>query len=274
MGRAGPDPAGLHLVEHEHPVSGYRRAAARCGHRAGDRRRLCRTCSRRRARPGIVADARDRPDVLLVVPVALAGADVRPAPAGPPAGAGRQAGSGPDLRRAGRAHPASPREPVAIRRPVRRSAWRSLALGGAATAVAVCVGVALLVVVPTPVGRGAPATPLTLTAAPSPRARTSTPTTRRCSTRSRRCRPRSRPRPTSKPSRRTSTRRLPTRQPKTTPFVSTAACAHLGKSSSLSARPAIPPRRRRSPWSATRMPRCGIRRSSRSPSSGAGGWRS
>ncbi|EUA22501.1 hypothetical protein I552_6992 [Mycobacterium xenopi 3993] len=38
--------------------------------------------------------------------------------------------------------------------PVRRSAGRSLALGGAATAVAVCAGVLLLIVVPVPVGRG------------------------------------------------------------------------------------------------------------------------
>jgi hypothetical protein len=58
--------------------------------------------------------------------------------------------------------------PLRLAAPLRRSAWGSLALGGAATAVAVCVGVALLVVVPTPVGRGAPAAPLTITAAPPP----------------------------------------------------------------------------------------------------------
>jgi len=51
---------------------------------------------------------------------------------------------------------------------VRRSATRSLALGGAATAVAVCAGVALLVWVPTPVGRGAPAAAPTITATPPP----------------------------------------------------------------------------------------------------------
>lgn len=51
---------------------------------------------------------------------------------------------------------------------VRRSAARSLALGGAATAVAVCVGVALLVLVPTPVGRGPAAPALRLTAGPPP----------------------------------------------------------------------------------------------------------
>ena len=38
--------------------------------------------------------------------------------------------------------------PFRFAAPVRRSAARSLALGGAATAVAVCVGVALLVLVP------------------------------------------------------------------------------------------------------------------------------
>jgi len=57
--------------------------------------------------------------------------------------------------------------PLRFAAPIRRSAWRSLALGGAATAIAVCVGVALLAWVPTPVGRGAPAAALTLTA-PSP----------------------------------------------------------------------------------------------------------
>lgn len=51
---------------------------------------------------------------------------------------------------------------------VRRSAGRSLAIGGAATAVAVCVGVALLVFVPTPVGRGPAAPALRVTAVPPP----------------------------------------------------------------------------------------------------------
>ena len=141
--------------------------AARRG--AGDRRRLCRTCAGMRPRAGIVADAGDRPDLLLVVSVALAGAGARTGIAGPPAGAGRQAGSGAALRRAGGAHPAFHREPVAVRRSACAALpWRSLALGGAATAVAVCVGVALLVVVPTPVGRGPPAAALTITAAPPP----------------------------------------------------------------------------------------------------------
>ena len=92
-----------------------------------------------------------------------------PVIAGPPAGAGRQDGRGPGLCRAGVAHPAFHREPAAIRRPrAPISPWRSLALGGAATAVAVCVGVVLLVVVPNPVGRGPAAKPLTITAAPVP----------------------------------------------------------------------------------------------------------
>ncbi len=50
----------------------------------------------------------------------------------------------------------------------RRSAARSLALGGFATAVAVCVGVALLIVVPTPIGHGPAAPTLRLTAGPPP----------------------------------------------------------------------------------------------------------
>jgi len=56
--------------------------------------------------------------------------------------------------------------PLRFAAPIRRSAERSLGLGGAVTAVAVCVGAMLLVVVPSPVGRGAPAEPLTITAAP------------------------------------------------------------------------------------------------------------
>ncbi|WP_236147706.1 acyltransferase family protein [Mycolicibacterium sp. CH28] len=52
---------------------------------------------------------------------------------------------------------------------IRDSPWRSLTLGGVATAVAVCAGLALLNVVPTPVGRGAPAAPPHFTAtAPLP----------------------------------------------------------------------------------------------------------
>ena len=51
---------------------------------------------------------------------------------------------------------------------VRRSAGRSLAVGGVATAIAVGTGMALLVVVPTPVGHGTPAASPTFTAAPVP----------------------------------------------------------------------------------------------------------
>ena len=57
--------------------------------------------------------------------------------------------------------------PLRFATKIRNSSWRSLALGGAATAVAVCVGVALLKVVPIPIGHGAPATPVTITAAPT-----------------------------------------------------------------------------------------------------------
>ncbi|MDY6811430.1 MAG: SGNH hydrolase domain-containing protein [Actinomycetota bacterium] len=51
---------------------------------------------------------------------------------------------------------------------IRNSAWRSLGMGGLATAVAVSVGMAMLVVVPTPVGRGVPAPELTVAALPTP----------------------------------------------------------------------------------------------------------
>jgi len=57
--------------------------------------------------------------------------------------------------------------PLRFATKIRNSSWRSLALGGAATAVAVCAGVALLKVVPIPIGHGAPATPVTITAAPT-----------------------------------------------------------------------------------------------------------
>ena len=58
--------------------------------------------------------------------------------------------------------------PLRFAASVRRSAARSLALGGVATAVAVCVGVALLVLMPTPVGRGPAAPALTVSAGPPP----------------------------------------------------------------------------------------------------------
>ena len=56
--------------------------------------------------------------------------------------------------------------PLRFSAPVRRSAGRSLALGGAATAIAVCVGAALQV--PDPVGPGPAAPALTVTATPPP----------------------------------------------------------------------------------------------------------
>ncbi|MGH3968171.1 MAG: acyltransferase family protein, partial [Mycobacterium sp.] len=59
-------------------------------------------------------------------------------------------------------------DPFRFAASVRRSAARSLALGGTATAVAVCVGVVLLVMVPVPVGRGPAAPALAVTAATSP----------------------------------------------------------------------------------------------------------
>lgn len=57
--------------------------------------------------------------------------------------------------------------PVRFAGPVRRSALRSLAIGGAVTAVTVGMCVALLAVVAVPVGRGAPVAPLAITAAPA-----------------------------------------------------------------------------------------------------------
>lgn len=58
--------------------------------------------------------------------------------------------------------------PARFAAPLRRSAARSLALGGAATAVAVSVGVLLLMVVPVPVGHGVAAAAPKVTAAPPP----------------------------------------------------------------------------------------------------------
>jgi peptidoglycan/LPS O-acetylase OafA/YrhL len=58
--------------------------------------------------------------------------------------------------------------PLRSAAPLRGSANRSLALGGAATALAACVGVALWASVPSPVGRGAPAAALSITPPPTP----------------------------------------------------------------------------------------------------------
>ena len=167
------------------------------GRGAGDRRRLRRTCSRIRPRAGVVTDAGDRPGVLLVVSVALARAAARTALAGPPAGAGRQAGGRRCLRRAGGAHPASHRKPVAIRlcsAPVSgpqscagRCRHRGSGVCGSGAA-----GVGAHPGRPRRTGRAADRHGDCL----PPRATTSTLTTRRCSTRSPRCRGRSRPPPT------------------------------------------------------------------------------
>ena len=148
--------------------------------------------------------------------------------------------------------------PLRFAAPIRRSALGSLALGGAATAVAVCVGVALLVWVPIPVGRGAPAAPLTITAAPPPTgsnidaydaavqhafAQVQAAVAASADLKA-----------------------VPSNLD---PPLADAAAEYkadvpqrlpaqsFAKSDSLSARRAIPPRRRRWPWSATRMPRCG-----------------
>ena len=62
----------------DHALSGYRRAVAGAGRRAGDRRGLCHACPGMRPHAGVAADAGDRPGVLLVVSVALAGAVLAP----------------------------------------------------------------------------------------------------------------------------------------------------------------------------------------------------
>jgi peptidoglycan/LPS O-acetylase OafA/YrhL len=56
--------------------------------------------------------------------------------------------------------------PLRYAAPIRDSAWRSLSLGGVATAMAVVVGLALYA--PDPIGPGAPAATLTVTADPLP----------------------------------------------------------------------------------------------------------
>ena len=56
--------------------------------------------------------------------------------------------------------------PLRYAAPIRGSAWRSLGLGGVATAMAVVVGLALYA--PDPIGPGAPAAALTVTAEPLP----------------------------------------------------------------------------------------------------------
>ena len=82
---------------------------------AGDRRRLRHTFAGLRAVPEHVADARDRPHLLLLVFVALAGVGARTSITGSPAGTGRTDHRGPAGRRAGVADPALSRKPAALR---------------------------------------------------------------------------------------------------------------------------------------------------------------
>jgi peptidoglycan/LPS O-acetylase OafA/YrhL len=57
--------------------------------------------------------------------------------------------------------------PIRFAAPVRRSALRSLVVGGVATALAVCVAVGLLMSIPSPVGQGTPVKALTVTVPPT-----------------------------------------------------------------------------------------------------------
>ena len=146
MGRFDIDPADLQPVRHDDALSGYRRAAACARHGTGDRRGLRRAFPGSRSRADIAADAGGRAGVVFVVSVALAGAGARSAIVGPPAGTGRKTGNGSHFRRVGRIHMRFIENPLRFAPSVSRSAARSLALGGAATAVAACVGMVLLVV--------------------------------------------------------------------------------------------------------------------------------
>ena len=221
---------------------------------------------------GAATDARHRPHLLLVVPVALAGADPRPVVLGHPLGLPARMTAA--LLSAGLAWLTLRylENPLRFAPTIRNSPWRSLGLGAAATAIAVCVGVGLLNVVPTPVGHGTPATPVTFTAAPVPagsgiaaydtavqqafaQVQAAVAASADLNTVPSNLNP-----------------ALAAPGPKKTPCCSTAACASLSKAASRNARWAIPPRQRRWRWSATRTPRCGLRRSSRSPTSGIGGW--
>ena len=144
-----------------------------------------------RPHAGSAADAGDRPGVLLVVPVALAGAGARSAVAGHPLGL---AGKLVAVLVSGGLAVLTLRfieNPLRFAAPVRRSALASLALGGAATAMAVAVGVALLGSIPVPVGAARQSRRCPSPHRRLPQAPLSTPTTRRCSRRSRRFRRRS-----------------------------------------------------------------------------------
>ena len=122
MGRAGADPAGLHPIERDHALSGYRRAVARAGRGAGDRRWLRRTRLRDVGRVLALSPMRAVGRVsyswyLWHWPVLL----LAPRLLGHPLGLAGRLAAVAGLRRAGGAHTASHREPVAIRRSLRSS---------------------------------------------------------------------------------------------------------------------------------------------------------
>ena len=115
LDRTRVDPAGLHLVEPGHAVSRHRGAVAHARRGAGHRGRLRRPGSGWRALAGPAADARDRPHLLLVVPVALARAGTRPLRAGSLTGIGRTDHGGPAVGWAGMADVALPGKSAAVR---------------------------------------------------------------------------------------------------------------------------------------------------------------
>ncbi|ETZ64780.1 putative acyltransferase 3 [Mycobacterium sp. MAC_080597_8934] len=246
LGRSGIDPADLHPAQRPYPVSRHRGAAAGAGHRADHRWR--RRHRRARAGPAAVppGDARDRPDLLFLVPVALAGAvaDARAArrargAAGP---AERDGGVG----RIGRAHPASGGESRPLRRRAallgesqpggrgRRECRHRVRMPGAAQRDT-GPGGARRGRSPREHHRDAPSN-----VPPSARRRP------RFVRPSRRPGSSSRPPPACGPSRRTWTRRWPRHPPTRPRCSSTAACGPGATSARASARPATPPRR--PPW--------------------------
>jgi hypothetical protein len=104
LGRAGPGRRGLRPSGRDDAIPRYRRAAARVGHGVGGRRRLCRTQPGNRARLVAAADAGARSAVVLLVPLALAGA-ARAAAARPPCVSGDPS-SGTTVALAGDSHAA------------------------------------------------------------------------------------------------------------------------------------------------------------------------
>ena len=114
----------------DHALSRYRRTVTHPGRGAGHRRWLRHTGSGMRTSPGLAADASDRPHLLLVVSVALAGADIRTARAGPLTGVGRQADRGTAVS-AGLAVLTLRfvENPLRFAAKIRNSPWRSLGAG-------------------------------------------------------------------------------------------------------------------------------------------------